>query len=177
MKRRASGLALAATLFAGCTITHRVQRPQTVEQLDPIVWKKRDAVTLLYERPVGPTSAVPPALPAALDSVRAGGVEAPTLAVSNLRGYEVKRRWPGGLEGLGLGILAGALVGAAIGSSVGSDPPCNGMDGCVDGFASSDWALAFGLVGAFAGSVVGSLIGLLVGHTDRYVFSNGGAEP
>jgi hypothetical protein len=177
MKRRASGLALAATLLAGCTITHHVQRPQTVEQLDPIVWKKRDAITLLYERPAGATSAVPPALPAAADRVRGGGDEAPLLEVSNLRGYDVKRRWPGALEGLGLGILGGALAGAAIGSSIGSDPPCNGMDGCVDGFSGSDWALAFGLVGAFAGSVVGPLIGLLVGHTDRYVFSDGSAPP
>jgi hypothetical protein len=177
MKRRVPGLALAAVLVVGCTFTHQVQRPRTVEQLDPIVSKNRGAITLLYQRSEGATSAVPPAPPAQVDRVPAGGPEVSLLDLSTLRGYEVKRRWPGALEGLGLGIVAGALAGAAIGSSMGSDPPCNGMDGCVEGFAASDWALFFGSVGAFAGSVVGPLIGLLVGHTDRYLFSGDGAGP
>ena len=177
MKRRASALALAATLFGGCTITHQVRRPRTIEQLAPLVSRNHAAITLLHERPEGARSAVPPALSAPAESPADGGEVAPPLDLSNLRGYEVKRRWPGALEGLGLGILAGALVGAAIGGSIGSDPPCNGMDGCVEGFSGSDWAVAFGVVGALAGSVIGSLTGLLAGHTDRYVFSNDGTQP
>jgi hypothetical protein len=177
MKRRASALALAATLLGGCTITRHVQRPQTLEELNPIVWKKPGAITLLYNRPAGATSAVPPALPATADAARAGGEEVPLLEVSNLRGYEVKRRGRGALEGFGLGFLVGALAGAAIGSAMGSDEACNGRDGCNLSFTASDKALAIGFVGAVAGAIVGPLIGLLRGHTDRYVFSDGDGEP
>jgi len=177
MKRRASGLALAATLLAGCTTTRQIQRPQTLEQFAPRVSRNRGAITLLYERPEGARSPVPPALVAPAEGPRAGDEGAPVLDLLNLRGYEVKRRGLGSLEGLGVGILLGALVGAAIGAGMGSDQPCNGMDGCNLSFSGSDKALALGFVGALGGFLVGPPIGLLIGHTDRYVFTTDGAQP
>jgi hypothetical protein len=177
MKRRASALSLAATLFVGCTVTHHARRPQTLEQLDPIVWKKRSYVTLLYERPDGAKSPVPPSLPAPAESPREGGEGAPRLEVSNLRGYEVMHRGRGALEGLGIGILVGALSGYAVGASQGSDGPCTNDDGGCVMFSGADKGLFFGALFAVAGMALGPLIGMLVGHTDRTVFSSGGGEP
>ncbi len=177
MKRRASTLALAACLLAGCTVTHQIQRPQTLEQFAPTVSRNRAAITLLHERPAGATSAVPPALLAPADGPRDGGDGAPPLDLSNLRGYEVKRRGLGALEGLGLGILVGALAGAMIGLAAGDDAVCNGTDNCPDGLPATTKAIGLGLFGALGGLLVGPPIGLLVGHTDRYVFSNDGAQP
>ena len=177
MRRFISILAVGACVFAGCTTTRTIRRPETADQLEAMVWKKRDHITLLYGVPEGATSAVPRSL-----AVLRGAPDADSgvrlVELSNVRGYEVKRRGLGALEGLGIGTILGFVGGALIGLAMGSDPSCNNSDhhGCID-FTSSDKALFIGLAGAVAGHAIGPLIGAAVGHTDRYVFSNEAERP
>ena len=157
MRRFAITSALVAALAGGCTSTHWIRRPATAAELETWMPRQRDRVTLLHAGSEGET--------------------APLVEVSKLRGYEVKNRGRGALEGLGLGILAGALAGFAVGASFGSDGPCTNDDGGCVMFSASDKGFALGLIGALVGSAVGPLIGFAAGHTNRYVFSDAAARP
>jgi hypothetical protein len=169
-------LAVAACLFPACTTTHTIRRPATAEELQSLVWKKRDHITLLKGDPEGSTSPVPRSLAPAAPPPE-GDADVPMVDLSNLRGYEVKRRGVGALEGLGLGTALGFLAGAVVGSAMGTDRSCQNVDeGCVE-LSSSNMALIIGLLGAVVGHATGPLIGAAVGHTDRYIFSNESARP
>ena len=169
-------LAVGACLFAACTTTRTVRRPETAAELESMVWKKRTHITLLYGVPEGATSAVPESL-ATLRGAPDADAGVPLVDLSNLRGYEVKRRGVGALEGLGLGTLIGFVGGALIGLAMGSDPPCVNVDYPCIGFTASDKALFIGGMGAIGGHAIGPLIGAVVGHTDRYVFANEPERP
>ena len=176
MTRFISTLAVGACLFAGCTTTRTIRRPATAEELQSLVWKKRDHITLLNGDPGGSTSPVPPSLAPAAPPPE-GDADVPMVDPSNLRGYEVKRRGVGALEGLALGTALGFLAGAVVGSAMGTDRSCQNVDeGCVE-LSSSNMALIVGLLGAVVGHAIGPLIGAAVGHTDRYIFSNESARP
>lgn len=177
MRRFISTVAVGAWLFAGCATTRTIRRPETIEQLESMVWKKRAHITLLLAAPEGATLRVPEPLTAFAGPPDDGDAGVPLVDLANLRGYEVKRRGLGALEGLGLGTVIGFVAGAMIGLSLGSDRSCQNVDeGCVQ-FTSSDKGLFFGLMGAVAGHAIGPLIGAAVGHTDRYIFSNESARP
>ena len=172
---------VGACLFVGCTTTRTIRRPETAEEFQALVWKKRDHITLLHASPQGATSPVPEALalvpPAPLAPESDASVA--LVDVSNLRGYEVKRRGLGALEGLGLGTLFGFMGGALIGLAMGSDRPCEPNDthfGCIR-FDASEKALLIGGAGAIGGHALGPLIGAAVGHTDRYIFSSEAGLP
>ncbi|HEY7371645.1 MAG TPA: hypothetical protein VIF57_05650 [Polyangia bacterium] len=177
MNRFATTMALASCLAGACTTTRQVRRPASGAELESLMPSQRGRVTLL-----GEPSAADPApsfhqVPALVERPLPPAGAVPLIDVSKLRGYDVKNRGRGALEGLGLGIVLGALVGAAVGSAAGSDAPCDGRDGCYDGFSASDKALAVGLIGALAGSIIGPLVGFAAGHTNRYVFTDGTAGP
>jgi hypothetical protein len=178
MTRLLSAFVVGACLVAGCTTTRTIRRPETVEELQSLVWKKREHITLLYGDPEGAASSVPASLALAPQPAE-GDAGAPPVDLSNLRGYEVKRRGMGALEGLGLGTLFGFIGGAVIGLAMGSDGPCEPNDthfGCVR-FGAGEKALLIGGMGAIGGHALGPLIGAGVGHTDRYVFSNDRERP
>lgn len=172
MQRLATALAIVAAVSGGCTITRTVQRPERVEDIPALYTKHRFHMTLLHQRPEGATSAVPPTL-GMVASADPGDEGPPIGDISNLRGYEVKRRGLGALEGLALGTVLGFVGGALIGLSMGSDGPCEPNDthfACIR-FDAEEKALLIGGTGAIGGHALGAIIGALVGHTDRYVFS------
>jgi hypothetical protein len=178
MKRLATTMALASCLAGACTTTHQMRRPASGAELESMMPSQRGRVTLLGEpSAAAPAPSFQQTVPAVVERPLPPAGAAPLIDVSKLRGYDVKNRGRGALEGLGLGIVFGALVGAAIGSAAGSDAPCNGRDGCYDGFSASDKALAVGLIGALAGSVIGPLVGFATGHTNRYVFTDDAVGP
>ena len=164
MRSLGSLLALTAALLGGCTTTHQRTRPATIEALQVQLGEDatsrdtrrtdRDAVRLLYQSDVPPPAAA--------------GEVAPLVDPSSLRGYEVKRRLPGALEGLYLGLLTGAVAGAVIGYSKGDDPACG--DACFLHFSAGDKAFVGGLLLGIGGGLLGAATGGLIGHTDRYVF-------
>ena len=173
-----AALAIAASSLGGCTTTHLIRRPDTVEQIEPLHTNARYRMTLLHERPPGATSTIPTSL--ALDpGATANRDAAPLVDLSNLRGYTINRRGPGALRGLGLGILAGAVVGAAAGFAAGDDPQCpmSAENGCIFRFSAEDKAAASGVVGALIGGLLGTLIGTAIGKTDEYIFRNPNAQP
>jgi hypothetical protein len=178
MRRFISTLAVGACLFAACTTTRTVRRPETIAELESMVWKRRTHISLLLAAPEGATLSVPEPLTAFAGPPDYGDAGVPLVDLPNLRGYEVKRRGLGALEGLGIGTVIGFVAGALIGLATGDDSPCqNGdHDPCIR-FTSSDMALFIGGIGAVAGHALGPLIGAAVGHTDRYIFSNESARP
>jgi len=178
MRRFISTLAVGACLIAGCTTTRTVRRPETIAELESMVWKKRTHISLLLAAPEGATLSVPEPLTAFAGPPDDGDAGVPLVDLPNLRGYEVKRRGLGALEGLGIGTVIGFVAGALIGLATGDDSPCqNGdHDPCIR-FTSSDMALFIGGIGAVAGHALGPVIGAAVGHTDRYIFSNESAGP
>jgi len=157
-------LALTAALLGGCTATHQRTRPATIDALQVQIGEDatsrdtrrtdRDAVRLLYQSDVPPPAAA--------------GAVAPLVDPSLLRGYEVKRRLPGALEGLYLGLLTGAVAGAVIGYSKGDDPACG--DACFQRAGEPPLAFVGGLLLGIGGGLLGAATGGLIGHTDRYVF-------
>jgi hypothetical protein len=171
MRRIISMFAVGACVAAGCTTTYTIRRPETPDQLESMVWKKREHITLLSGVPEGARLAVPESLPV-LRGAPDPDAGVPLVELSNLRGYEVKRRGLGALEGLGIGTVLGFAAGAMVGLAAGGTGECHNDDGGCVSFTASDMALFFGLLGAVAGHAVGPLIGAAVGHTDRYVFSN-----
>jgi len=176
MQGLATTLVLAAALIGGCTSTRYVQRPQAVEEIQPLYTKARFHMTLVHERPVGATSAAPTSLALARDPA-AVAEAVPLVDLSNLHGYRIKRRGLGALEGLGWGTAIGVFTGAAIGASLGSDSHCMG-DGCYDiSFSAGEKAVALGIIGGITGMVLGPVIGMLIGHTDEYVFGIGPVVP
>jgi len=178
MQRLTAALAIAASAVGGCTTTHLVRRPDTVEQIEPLHTNARYRMTLLHERPPGATSTVPTSL--ALDlGATANSDAAPLVDLSNLRGYTIKRRGPGALKGLGLGILAGAAAGVAAGFAAGDDPQCpmSAESGCIFRFSAEDKAAGGGVAGALIGGLLGTLIGTAIGQTDEYIFRNPNAQP
>jgi hypothetical protein len=176
MKKLAVTTALAVFLTSACTTTRQVRRPANLADFEARMPRQRDRVTLLSARPPEATSALPP-LPVAGDVAPAAGAGVPLVDISNLRGYEVKNRAFGSLEGLGIGILVGGLVGFAIGSAFGSDGPCTNDDGGCVMFSAADKGFVFGALGAWLGSMAGSLIGFGVGHTNRTIFSDTAGSP
>jgi len=107
------GLALAvAAALVGCTTTSTLPRPRSTEELQTLIWAKRSYVTLLYEKP----AATPPSLvPVPVD----GHTDAVVAGMSNLRGFDVKRRGLGAFEGGAIGALAGLAIGGKIGADIG----------------------------------------------------------
>ena len=172
MHRLAHTLAFAAALLTGCTSTRYVPRPARIDDIPPLHTKARFHMIWLHAPPEGATSPVP-TMPAIVPDADAESV--PLGDLSNLRGYEIKRRGVGALEGLGLGVLIGLIGGVLIGASSG-DSKCAPDSECV-GITSSDLALFFGAIGAFGGSLVGPVIGSLVGHTDRTLFTDEPVRP
>jgi len=174
MQRHIAALAIAASALGGCTTTHLIRRPDTVEQIEPLNTKARYRMTLLHERPPGATSPVlAPAAP--VPNATANGEGAPLVNLSNLRGYRIKRRGQGALEGWGLGVLTGAVAGVAAGFAAGDDPQCmdtNSEGGFCIRFTAGEYAAGLGVVGALVGGLLGTLIGFAVGHTDEYIFRN-----
>jgi hypothetical protein len=164
-------LAVGACLFSACTTTRTIRRPETLEELESMVWKKRAHITLLQRVPEGATMPVPEPLAALVVPADDDGA-VPLVDLSNLRGYEVKRRGVGALEGLGIGTLIGFLGGALIGLAQGDSPPCVNVDYPCFGFTAWDKAIFFGGMGGIGGHALGPIIGALIGHTDRYVFSD-----
>jgi hypothetical protein len=177
MHRFAASHAIAAFVSGGCTTTHRVRRPDTFEQLEPLQTSARYRMTLLHERPPGATSSVPPSL-ALGPGAPVNGAVAPMVDLSNLRGYRIKRRGAGALEGLGLGSLIGAATGVALGFAAGDDPKCmNQESNCYPlELSAGDKALLFGVIGVLAGGLIGTVVGAAVGHQDEYLFWNPGAQ-
>jgi hypothetical protein len=177
MQRLAHALALTAALLAGCTTTRYAQRPARIEEIAPLHTKARFHMTWLHVSPEGATSPVPTTLQMVPD---ADGESVPLgdLAggLSNVRGYEIKRRGVGALEGLALGVVIGFIGGAVLGAAAGDDSKCDPDYPCVR-FTSSDLAFLFGGIGAFGGSLVGPVIGSLVGHTDRTLFTDAPVGP
>ena len=178
MQRLMAALAIAASALGGCTTTHQVRRPDTVKQIEPLHMNARYPMTLLHERPPGATSTVPSSL--VLDpNATANHDAAPLVDLSNLRGYTIKRRGQGALEGLGLGMLVGVVTGAATGIAAGDDPMCPmySESNCILRFSAADKAVGFGIAGALIGGLLGTLIGTAIGHTDEYIFRNPHAQP
>ena len=172
-----AALAIAASALGGCTTTHHIRRPDTVEQIEPLHTNARYRMTLLLERPPGAKSTVPP--PVAPDPNATNGEAAPLVDLSNLRGYTIKRRGQGALEGLGLGILVGLVAGAAAGFAAGDDPQCpmSAENGCFLRFSREDKTIGFGVAGALLGGLLGTLIGTAIGQTDEYIFRDPHAQP
>ena len=173
MRRLGLVLAIGAALLGGCgTTTHQRSRPASFDQLETQIGRdigtedahpsENPAVTLLYP----PASERPRAAPAlALPGPPlAGRSAAPLVDVSQIRGYQVRRRLPGAIEGLIIGFAGGAALGAILSGSaqpdapVGTAPPSAGET--VAG------AVLFGTLGG----LTGALIGALVGRTDLYLF-------
>lgn len=178
MQRLMAALAIAASALGGCTTTHHVRRPDTVEQIEPLYTKARSRMTLLHERPPGATSTVPPPVAPAPSATSDGA--APLVDLSNLRGYTIKRRGKAALEGLGVGILVGVVAGVATGFAAGDDPKCMNMNSegfCLFEFSAADKAAGLGIVGALIGGLLGTVIGSAIGHTDEYIFRNPYAQP
>ena len=159
-------LAAGACLFAACTTTRTARRPETFEQLESMVWKKRAHIRLLHRVPEGASSTVPEPLTATAAPPDSDAAGVPLVDLSNLRGYEVNRRGMGALEGLGFGTAIGFALGGLIGLAMANDTACKtGGQAC------------FAVIGAIGGQAIGTLIGAAVGHTDRYVFSNAPEQP
>jgi hypothetical protein len=178
MQRLTAALAIVASALGGCTTTHRIRRPDTIEQIEALHTNARYHMTLLHERPPGATSTVPSSL--VLDpNATANGRAVPLVDLSNLRGYRFKHRGQGALEGLGLGILVGLVTGAAAGFAAGDDPKCPmyAENGCIFRFSAEDKAVGFGVAGALIGGLLGTLIGTAIGHADEYIFWNAHAQP
>ena len=153
-------LAAGACLFAACTTTRTIRRPETFEQLESMVWKKRAHIRLLLRDPEGATLLVPEPLTATAGPAD-GDAGVPLVVLPNLRGYEVNRRGLGALEGLGFGTAIGFVLGGLIGLAIAHDVTCrNGGQTCI------------AVLGTIGGQAIGTLIGAAVGHTDRYVFSD-----
>jgi hypothetical protein len=177
MQRLTAALAIAASALGGCTTTHHIRRPDTVEQIEPLYTNARYQMTLLHERPPGATSPAPP--PAAPAPNATNAAAAPPIDLTNLRGYTIRNRGQGALEGLGYGVLFGLVVGVAAGFAAGDDPPCpmNAESGCFLIFSAEDKAIGFGVAGALLGALLGPFIGLGIGHKDEYIFRNPQAQP
>ncbi len=178
MQRFMAALAIAASALGACRTTHHIRRPDTVEQIEPLYTNARYRMTLLHERPPGATSTVTSSL--ALDpNATANRDAAPLVDLSNLRGYTIKRRGWGALQGLGLGILVGAAAGVAAGFASGDDPQCpmSAESGCIFRFSAEDKAAGYGVAGALIVGLLGTLIGTAVGQTDEYIFRNPNAQP
>jgi hypothetical protein len=168
----AVALALGATLTVGCTRTYTVRRPASVGELQSSMMGHGGGVVTPLLQETAP-SEHPPAAPGPLvpwgTSLTPVG-QVPLVQLSAIRGYEVKRRFAGGVEGLLLGAGVGVLTGAAIGSALGSDRACMG-DGCIGFELSATDKAAIGAVFAgITGAVFGAFIGAYRGHTDRYLF-------
>ena len=136
-------LMLATALHAGCTYTYRRPRPATAEQLQAQVAQDatRDAgrtdgdpVTMLPALSSAARRPPPTGMPPHVNPTLALSIRAATAPVSVVdvvspvgsmppRGYEVKRRMPGAMDGLTWGLLGGAATGAAIGYIDGDNPP------------------------------------------------------
>jgi hypothetical protein len=173
MLRRGLVLASMFLLASACTRTYNVHRPATVAQLQHWMMGHDSGVVtpLLQALPAAPPPASPP--PAARvpwgTELTPGG-QIPLVDLSAIRGYEVKRRFMGGVQGLLWGAGIGAFTGAALAASQVEDSSCMGQDHCVDLFSGSD-IIAFGaILAGLTGGAVGALIGAYRGHTDRYLF-------
>jgi hypothetical protein len=173
MRRLGPLLALGAALLGGCSTTHQQARPATVEELQSLMARDavpreprradRDPVTLLHQHGGERPSVTLP--PPAMAGARPGREDVPLVDLSELRGYEVKRRLPGALEGLMWGFVAGAAAGAIAGAAQGDDPPGQFIQ-----FTAGEKAAVGGVILGATGGALGALIGGLLGHTDRYLF-------
>jgi hypothetical protein len=164
-------LAAITAVLVGCTTTRTLLRPRSADQLQSMIRHHAADVTLLYADPAGPTPPLP-SLAAVPVSAPAG--ESPAIVplgyASDLRGYEVRRRGLGSIEGLAIGALIGFVAGTVIGLIVMTDsPPCDDPHLC---FRLSAGAKAFlvGGLGAAGGLLIGRHVGEQIGHTDRYLF-------
>lgn len=78
----------------------------------------------------------------------------------------------GGLEGLGLGLLAGAALGVFLGVAQ-ADEQC--VSPCAT-VTSEGKAFVGGVIGAGVGAVLGGALGYVAGHREAYTFSRLGSE-
>jgi hypothetical protein len=164
MRRFISILAVSGCLFAGCTTTRTIRGPDTLEQLEALVWNKRAHITLLQRVPEGATSRVPEPITAFAAPPDGDAAGVPLVEIPNLRGYEVQRRGVGALEGLVVGTVLGFVGGALIALATGNE-------------ASSGEARFLTLMGVITGQATGTLIGAAVGHTDRTLFYEEAGHP
>jgi hypothetical protein len=172
--------ALSTLLTVGCSSTHEVMRPSSLDSFAAVTRYTGARVDVILapqaDDPVDPHSVEAlRSRSARLLGVADDGVsvmrkgEEKTLALGDIRGYDVTRHGRGALEGLGFGALAGATFGVFAGLVAGSDPPCTNEDFCLR-FTAGDKALFGGLAGVVTGALSGLLLGALIGHTDHYVF-------
>lgn len=190
----------------GCSITHQVARPATVDEL-----ATRATIDSATTDPLGPggerVAIIHPAIAsnvAVADSTLARQLttESPLQAVSeagvsvasargpllldlrDVRGYEVRRRNLGTLEGGVAGLLVGAAIGVTIGLSLGNDPAAPPPSICESdapfgcGFQSvpspplsaGEKAVMGAAIAGPIGAAIGAIVGRLIGHTDRFEF-------
>jgi hypothetical protein len=160
--------AIAATASGGCTRTYNVARPKSAAELQLTLMANDAGVVtpIVAPQPSAPSAASSP-VPWGTSLTPSG--EVPTIDMSQVGGYEVRRRGAGALEGLLIGTLGGAFVGFAIGASLGSDS-CANMDHCYVAFSSTEKGAIGAVLAGATGLVLDTLIGAVRGHKDRYLF-------
>jgi hypothetical protein len=134
--RTASLLLAACLLVVGCTTTHQLERPLTADEIARLRQPVDGATVALLQQDPDPA----------------------------VRGYEIKRRLPGAIGGLWIGLLGGAATGAGFGYTRGDDPPDEWIR-----MTAGEKAIAGAVVAGVVGGAVGLLVGALIGRTDRYV--------
>jgi hypothetical protein len=172
MRAVSLSLIVTALFAASCTRTHNVKRPATVAELQ-LSMMRRDSgvVTPIVQAPATPPAASPlPPAPVAWGTELTADGQIPLVDLSAIRGYEVKRRFVGGVEGLLIGAGIGAFTGAALAASQVEDSSCDGQDHCVDLFSEADIIAFSAILAGLTGAAVGALVGAFRGHTDRYVW-------
>jgi hypothetical protein len=172
MRRWGCLIAFGMFVSGGCTRTYHHRRPATIPALQATMMKHQNGIVtpLLQARVTQPPSSQPTVdlVPWGTSLTPAGTV--PLVPLSAVRGYEVKRRFVGGVEGLLIGGGVGAFAGGFLGSLAGGGSSCENQDHCVDLFSSSDIIVFGAVMGGLTSAAVGAVIGALRGHTDRYLF-------
>jgi hypothetical protein len=160
-----------AAVLAACTRTYTVKRPTTVGELQMSMMRHDSGVvTPLLHVSAAPNVSPLPSAPVPWGTSLTASGQIPLVELSAIRGYEVKRRFMGGIEGLLLGAGIGAFAGAALAASQVDDSSCEGQDHCVDLFSGSDVIAIGAVMAGLTGAAIGALIGAARGHTDRYLF-------